>query len=168
MGWTVEIQKFSPAHRELHRKIYTHPEMMKDMNGPMNPEALQKSFERMRDLSDYKTRGDFVITLQPGKIPVGIVAFVQTEFEGEKYFELGWMVLPEFQNKGVASQGARLLLNFMKEEKLEPLPLIAFTAGTKNASERICQKLNLEYVKPVVRKYFECEFPCHQWASKRA
>jgi hypothetical protein len=49
--------------------------------------------------------------------PAGGVDVFESSHEGETFYEIGWMILPEFQNRGLASQVAREVLKNARTER---------------------------------------------------
>ena len=69
----------------------------------------------------------------------GSVAVFESSHEGETIYEIGWMVLPEFQNRGIASQAVRTVLDRARAERKFGR-IHAFPAVTNGPSNKICEK----------------------------
>lgn len=50
----------------------------------------------------------------PGRriLPGGRVDVFESSHDGEPIYEIGWMILPEFQNQGIAGQAVRKVLEW--------------------------------------------------------
>jgi RimJ/RimL family protein N-acetyltransferase len=69
----------------------------------------------------------------------GSVAVFESSHEGETIYEIGWMVLPEFQGRGIASQAVRTVLDRARAERKFGR-IHAFPAVTNGPSNKVCEK----------------------------
>jgi RimJ/RimL family protein N-acetyltransferase len=65
--------------------------------------------------------------------------------DGEALAEIGWMVLPEFQKRGLATRAVRELLERAREEDRWG-PVHAFPATTNAPSNALCRSLGFTFV----------------------
>jgi len=68
------------------------------------------------------------------------------ETDGEWLSEIGWMVLPEFQGRGLGKLAVRMLLEMAREEDRWGL-VHAFPAVTNAPSNGICRSLGFRFVE---------------------
>jgi RimJ/RimL family protein N-acetyltransferase len=85
---------------------------MVHLNGPESPEALRKRHEKFLALSSDPSAGCmFTIAIGSENAPAGNVGYWETEWDGQKGWETGWFVLPEFQGNGIATTATRMLMD---------------------------------------------------------
>jgi RimJ/RimL family protein N-acetyltransferase len=72
-------------------------------------------------------------------VPAGTVAIFRSSHDGEDIYEIGWMILPEFQGRGLASRAVHEMLERARNERRFGR-LHAFSGVTNGASNRICEK----------------------------
>lgn len=69
----------------------------------------------------------------------GEISVFESSHECRTIYEIGWMILPEFQNRGLASQAVQAVLEKASAER-EFGQIHAFPAVTNGPSNRICEK----------------------------
>jgi RimJ/RimL family protein N-acetyltransferase len=74
------------------------------------------------------------------------VALWSHETDGEWLSEIGWMVLPEFQGRGLGKLAVRTVLEMAREENRWGL-VHAFPAVTNAPSNGICRSLGFRFVE---------------------
>jgi RimJ/RimL family protein N-acetyltransferase len=83
----------------------------------------------------------------PGEAAPAVVAgsvVLWSHEDGEPISEIGWMVLPEFQGRGLAKQAVRMLLELARDDGRWGL-VHAFTATTNGPSNGICRSLGFRF-----------------------
>src|SRR3954468_12090572 len=110
---------------------------MRELGGPADPADLDR-VHRMR--VDTVARGEwyFVIVPEPSGPPVGAIGIWESTLAGSKLHEVGWMVLPEFQGRGVATEALRLLIDRARSDPGYKR-VHAFPGVTNAASNALCR-----------------------------
>ena len=116
------------------------------------PEDDQKLSQRLQRYADPKGDGAmFVIENSRGE-PLGSIGFWTREWRGERVYETGWAVLPEFQGRGVASAAARLVIKRAAAAggatQLHAYPRVdhpASNATCRKAGFRLAGEVDFEY-----------------------
>jgi RimJ/RimL family protein N-acetyltransferase len=76
------------------------PRMTEHLGGPEGPDRLRERQARYERLKDGDRR--FKIVEVASGAGVGSVGFWTKEWREEQVYETGWMVVPEFQGRGIA------------------------------------------------------------------
>ncbi|NBE85216.1 GNAT family N-acetyltransferase [Micromonospora sp. NEAU-HG-1] len=103
---------------DAYRRMRCDPVMMADLGGPRPPESVPG---QLRHDIDMVARGTGLIRMivpdpaDPATV-AGTVTLVRHESDGEPGGEIGWMVLPEHQGRGVAKRAVRLLLDEARDD----------------------------------------------------
>jgi RimJ/RimL family protein N-acetyltransferase len=82
---------------------------------------------------------------------------------GEPLSEMGWMVLPEFQGRGIAKAAARSVLERARGEDRWGM-VHAFPAITNGPSNGICRTLGFSLIGQEEVMFAEQTFPTNHWS----
>jgi RimJ/RimL family protein N-acetyltransferase len=137
------------------------PHMTAHLGGPESPARLRARQERYERLEG----GDrmFKIVDVASGAGVGSVGFWAKEWRGARVYEVGWMVVPEFQGRGIAVASTAQAIEFAKRDD-EHRFMHAFPNVDNGPSNAICRKLGFELLEGC-----EFEFPkghfmtCNDW-----
>ena len=133
-------------------KTLGDPTQMVHLNGPESAENLQKRHKMFLAMSsDQKAGCMYTITIGPENSPVGNVGYWEAEQGGQKGWETGWFVLPEFQGKGMATAAMRMLVDHVM--KLDRRFLFAYPSVNNLPSNAICRKLGFVLTGDVESEY---------------
>lgn len=92
--------------------------------------------------------GFFAVERKEDNAFMGFVGLHQVGFDVDfvPAVEIGWRLLPEFWGKGYTPEAARGCFNFAKEQ-LGMKEIVAFTSVPNKKSERVMEKVGMEFVK---------------------
>ncbi len=124
------------------------PVMMAELGGPRPREGIE---EKVRsDVQDVASGTAWIKMIVPSEdtpdVVAGTVSLWSHETDGEWLSEIGWMVLPEFQGRGLGKLAVRMLLEMAREEDRWGL-VHAFPAVTNAPSNGICRSLGFRFVE---------------------
>jgi RimJ/RimL family protein N-acetyltransferase len=88
--------------------------------------------------------------------------FFQSSHGGETFYEIGWMILPEFQHRGLASQAVREVLEKARAERRFG-QVHAFPAVTNGPSNRICEKHSFTRLGEREFEFSGRSLRCNHW-----
>jgi RimJ/RimL family protein N-acetyltransferase len=118
------------------------PVMMAELGGPLPREGIEDKVAR--DVQAAAAATDWIKMIVPDEtapeVVAGSVALWSREEDGEPISEIGWMVLPEFQGRGLGKQAVRMLLELARADGRWGL-VHAFPATTNARSNGICRSL---------------------------
>lgn len=101
----VRLRPWAAGDLPLLERLLGVPEMTEHIGGPETPEQLRARHERYLRSADGPG-ALFAVTVGDDGVAAGWVGYWETEWLGEKVWEAGWSVLPEFQGRGVATSAA--------------------------------------------------------------
>ena len=116
----MDLVPYSDDDIRLIEELECDPETMRELGGPVSSD----------DLSDIHTPrlataagGDwfFKIVPEPNGPPAGTIGIWAARWRGASIHETGWMVLPAFQGRGVASAALETILGRARAEERFPL-----------------------------------------------
>ncbi|MDI5937799.1 MULTISPECIES: GNAT family N-acetyltransferase [Micromonospora] len=127
---------------EAYRRMRCDPVMMADLGGPVPEESVAG---QLRHDLDLVARGAGLIKMivpDPADpaVVAGTVTLHRHEIDGAPAAEIGWMVLPEHQGRGVAGRAVRMLLDEARRVGGWS-PVHAFPGVDNAASNGLCRSL---------------------------
>jgi RimJ/RimL family protein N-acetyltransferase len=158
---TVTLEPWGSDDLPLLERLMGDPLMTEHLGGPESPDKLrerQGRYERLEG-GDRMFR---IVDLTSGDA-VGSVGFWTKDWRGEQVYEIGWMVLPEFQGRGIAAAAAAQAIELAKRDHKHRF-MHAFPNAGNEPSNAICRKLGFELLDAR-----EFEFPkghfmsCNDW-----
>ena len=119
------------------------PVMMTELGGPLPREGIEEKVAR--DARSAAAGTEWIKMIVPDETAADVVAgsvvlWSHEEDGGEPVSEIGWMVLPEFQGRGLAKRAVRMLLELARDDGRWGL-VHAFPAVTNGPSNGICRSL---------------------------
>ncbi|MFJ9019031.1 GNAT family N-acetyltransferase [Streptomyces sp. NPDC102259] len=115
------------------------PEMTEHLGGP---ESEEKLADRHRRYVEPFAGRMYRVTLAESGETVGSIGYWEREWQGERVWETGWGILPEFQGRGLAATAARALVDVVRQRAGNggPPTLHAFPEAEHAASNGVCRK----------------------------
>jgi RimJ/RimL family protein N-acetyltransferase len=157
----VTLEPWGSGDLPLLTRLMGDPGMTEHLGGPETPDRLRERQARYEHLE----HGDrmFKIVESDGGAGVGSVGYWTKEWRGEQVYEVGWMVVPEFQGRGIAVAATALAIKLARRDRRHRF-MHAFPNVENAASNAICRKLGFELLEAC-----EFEFPkghfmtCNDW-----
>jgi RimJ/RimL family protein N-acetyltransferase len=149
---SVRIEPWGEGDLPLLQKCLGDPAMMEHLGGPMSAEKIverQLRYERLPATGES----------------VGSIGYWERESSEGHVYETGWLVLPAFQGRGVATSATAQVIERARAEAKHRY-LYAYPSVDNAASNAICRKLGFALIR--VSEY---EYPkdsgnilrCNDW-----
>ena len=131
---------------DIYVRMRCDPVMMAELGGPLPREGIEAKVEH--DVKEAAS-GTMLIKMivldepEPGVVAGCVTLWSHEEValaQEEPISETGWMVLPEFQGRGVAKAAVRALLELARDQDRWG-PVHAFPGVTNGPSNGICRSL---------------------------
>jgi len=139
----VFLRPWSDADMPLLERLLGDPAATEFIGGPESPKKLRERHQRYLALDDSSADSVFAVVEGTGE-SAGWVGYWESEWQGERVWEIGWHVLPEFQGRGVATAAARLAVERARESGAHRC-MHAFPATDNAASNAVCRKLGFSF-----------------------
>jgi RimJ/RimL family protein N-acetyltransferase len=137
----ITIRLYSEGDLWLLQRTLGDASQMLHLGGPENEDMLRKRHEKFLVLSADPGKGCmFVISTGPERTSAGTVGYWEKDWDGQKVWETGWFVLPEFQGRGIATAATRLVVEHVSRLHSHRY-LYAFPSVENGPSNAICRKL---------------------------
>jgi RimJ/RimL family protein N-acetyltransferase len=157
----VELVLYSDADRWLTEEIECDPRMMRELGGAIRrEEAAEAHRRRLATIADDPWW--FKIVLHPEGQAAGMIGIWASEHDGEELDEVGWMVLPPLQGRGIATAALKLLLDRARSaprfERIHAFP------GISNApSNALCRKVGFSLLGECEVRFRDRPLRCNHW-----
>lgn len=135
----LKLETMTPEDVELRLRMETDPEMMAELGGPRPPEAIARAHAQSLVMAAQGTCWPLKVIPEGSAVAAGGVAVFPSTHDGESIYEIGWMIMTEFQGRGLASEAVREVLERARAERRFG-QIHAFPGVTNAASNRVCEK----------------------------
>ncbi len=158
----MQLVPISAEDEELAVRLECDPEMMVQLGGPRPESEVRAAHRRRLDLMDKGEARMYKIVADGSGEVLGTTGIWRIDRKSPGTYEMGWLVLPEHQGRGVATEAARLLL---AEARSDPQvgSVHAFPATTNTASNALARKLGMENRGPFDNRGFAGVLRCNDW-----
>ncbi|MGW1158598.1 GNAT family N-acetyltransferase [Streptomyces sp. NPDC002519] len=146
----MQLRNVSPDDVDAYVRMRCDPRMMADLGGPLPREGMVDKVRRdaqqaAADLAWFK----MIVPDQVGPdVVAGTVTIWSHDTDGGPISEIGWMVLPEFQGRGLGRRAVRALLEEARDQDRWGL-VHAFPATSNAASNGICRSVGFRFLAEV-------------------
>jgi RimJ/RimL family protein N-acetyltransferase len=138
----VQLRDVGLGDVSAYVRMRCDPVMMTELGGPLPREGMEEKVAR--DVRAAAAGTEWIKMIVPDEaaadVVAGSVVLWSHEDGGEPVSEIGWMVLPEFQGRGLAKQAVLMLLELARDDGRWGL-VHAFPAVTNGPSNGICRSL---------------------------
>jgi RimJ/RimL family protein N-acetyltransferase len=159
----MELRDVTMEDLPLYRRMMTDPRVMSELGGPLAEEGLREKWEGIVDTVHDGSVWYLAIVPDPeSDETAGTVCVWKHEWRGEQINEIGWMVVPEQQGRGFASDAVRSVLSRAHAENRWGV-IHAFPGATNGASNAICRKAGFEQLEVLDFEYAGRLLRCNHW-----
>ncbi|RKN46369.1 GNAT family N-acetyltransferase [Micromonospora endolithica] len=141
------LRDVEPGDVGAYVRMRCDPVMMAELGGPLPEEGMAAKVRR--DVDSAAAGDEWIKMIVPDAADPAVVAGTVTiwayEHDGEPVSEIGWMVLPEFQGRGLGKRAVRALLEQARDENRWGR-VHAYPGVTNAASNGICRTLGFTLV----------------------
>lgn len=129
---------------DLYIRMRCDPVMMAELGGPLPREGMADKVRR--DVADATADRAWIKMILPDESDTvaGSVVLWRHEDSTPPLSETGWMVLPEFQGRGIAKTAVRMLLERAREDGRWGI-VHAYPKTTNKPSNGICRSLGFTF-----------------------
>jgi RimJ/RimL family protein N-acetyltransferase len=135
----MKLEMMTGEDVELRVRQQTDPQMMAELGGPRPREDIERAHAKSLTMAAAGRCWPLKIVPHGATAPAGVVDVFESSHGDETFYEIGWMILPEFQGRGIASQAVREVLEKARTERKFG-QIHAFPAVTNGPSNKLCEK----------------------------
>ncbi len=157
----IALLPWSIDDRPILEKTVGNPAMMEHLGGIETADQIVARHKRYLDTSE--DGGMFTISLPADPIIVGTVGFWETTWQGERIYEAGWMVFPDYGGRGIATEAACAIAMRAKAQRTHRF-LHAFPSVSNTASNMVCERAGFANLGECAFEYPKGRFTkCNDW-----
>jgi RimJ/RimL family protein N-acetyltransferase len=130
---------------DAYVRMRCDPVMTAELGGPLPREGIEAKVAR--DVREAAADTAWIKMIIPDEAASAVVAgsvVLWSHEDGEHISEIGWMVLPEFQGRGIGTTAVRSLLLLARDDGRWGL-VHAFPAITNGPSNGICRSVGFRF-----------------------
>lgn len=143
----MRLRDVSPDDIDAYVSMRCDPGMMAELGGPLPREGIEAKVRS--DVDDCLAGRAWVLMIVPDEAHpdeiAGSVVLWSHAPDGEELSEIGWMVLPEFQGRGLGKAAVHAVLSRARQESRWGV-VHAFPGVSNAASNGICRALGFTLV----------------------
>jgi RimJ/RimL family protein N-acetyltransferase len=157
----VDLRDVSLDDVGLYEQLRCDPETMAELGGPVPREGIPDKVRE--DVASVEKDESWicVIVADDGEA-MGHVCIWRHEMGDGQISEIGWMVLPEFQGRGVGRDGAAALLERARTDGRWGV-IHAYPSVTNAPSNGICRSLGFTMMEAMDFDYGGTTLRCNHW-----
>ncbi|GCE50795.1 RimJ/RimL family protein N-acetyltransferase [Thermosporothrix hazakensis] len=159
----VRLEPWGKGDLPLLKQLLGDPAMMHYLGGPESEEKLIKRQATYEQMSKPEEGRMYKIVLEDTGEAVGSVGYWESVHNGEAIYETGWLVLPGFQGRGIASAAVALAIAHARKAGKHRY-LHAFPSVENHASNALCRKAGFTLIEECDFEYPKGSFMrCNDW-----
>lgn len=146
------LRKWKKEDLVYFAKINADEDVCKFLSKTLTKKESDQLAQKILDHFQKYGFGLFAVELKENNKFIGFIGLNTVDFEApfsnlkNPKIEIGWRLDKDYWNLGYATQGAKAVLNFVKNN-LELKELVSFTTKTNLASQKVMQKIGMTYTK---------------------
>ncbi len=148
----VRLEPWGAGDRALLDALMGDPVMTAHLGGPEDAAKIAARQQRYEGLGGHSPDRMFKIVDEESGDDVGSVGHWDRSWRGEAVYEVGWMVLPAFQGRGIAGSATATVIELARKDGRHRF-VHAFPSVDNAASNAICRKLGFTLLGEIEIEY---------------
>lgn len=153
----IDFTPISTDDLDIFEKIFCEEKMMEHLGGKLSKEACKQKFEVMLEKSLSTKTQHYKIIEKNRNQAVGTVGWWLKNIEGEEIIEVGFMVIPPFWGKGIATLACKYICSDAQTE-FPKKNITAFPNRENTGSKRTLEKCGFKLLREVEFPYNDITF----------
>ena len=163
MADEVGLREWAPDDLWLMERLLGDPHMTEHLGGPESPKRLQERLDDYQRTDQPDSGRMSVIIVGTAGDAAGSIGYWALDWRGERVWEAGWQVLPEFQGRGIATAAVgRVIAQAAAHARHRWMH--AFPAVGNAPSNAVCRKTGFTNLGPCDFEYpAGHQMRCNDW-----
>lgn len=160
----MELQSITLDDLFLYESVHCDELMMAHLGGAWPKERMPQKLRR--DLASVESGSAWIFKIIPDDdsgLAAGTVCIWENSWRGAMINEIGWMILSDFQRRGLATKAVRAILDKARSERRWNDAIHAFPAVTNAPSNAICLKMGFSMIEECDLEYAGHLLRCNHW-----
>jgi len=149
----LQFRNWTDTDLEAFAAMNSNPDVMRFYPALQSLEYSERILNHFIQLFIDKKYTMFCVETKASNEFIGFIGLMDATFQTEPAIEIGWRLLPQFWNKGLATEGAKRCLQYAFEE-LSINKIYAVTSIPNKPSEKVMQKIGMhkvgEFIHPKI------------------
>lgn len=161
----MELRQLTIEDLALYESMNCDPQMMKHLGGPLPKESMPQKLRRDVETIESGSAWIFKVIADGNHADsqaAGSVCIWEHAEGDEVINEIGWMILPQFQGRGLGSKAVRAILDKARAERRWDV-IHAFPATGNEASNAICRKMGFTLLEECDLEWSGRQLRCNHW-----
>ena len=156
----MELRPYADDDIWLTRELETDPDVMSELGGPQPADSIPATHERRLG---SVAAGDLWLVIEPEPgVAAGTIGVWPTTEDGVEIFEVGWLVLPRFQRRGIATAALAALIERCRgESRIDAIH--AFPGATNVPSNSLCRRAGFTWIEEREVLYGDRPLTVNHW-----
>lgn len=149
-----------PNDLEPFTELNADVEVMQHFPSTLTPTETSNLINRIDKHFEEYGYGFYAVDYLPENKFIGFIGLSHPSFETDftPCIEIGWRLNAKYWNRGLATEGAQRCLEFAQQE-LKLAEIYSFTIPKNLASQRVMQKIGMQFVEKFNHPRFEKDSP---------
>lgn len=159
----VELRTIEIGDLSLYEAIHCDPRMMEHLGGPLPKEGLSEKLSQ--DVASTEAGETWIFKIVPDDDPhiaAGTVCIWEHRWRGHSINEIGRMVLPGFQGRGLGSEAVRAVLRRARTEGRWDV-VHAFPPVSNARSVAMCRTMGFSRIEECDFEFRDRVLRCDHW-----
>lgn len=158
----MRLVPITAEDEDLTVQLECDPDVMVHLGGPRPEADARAAHKRRLDLMEKGAARMYKVVADDSGEVLGTIGMWKIEWKGPEAYEMGWLVLPAHQGKGVATEAARLILSQARSDP-NVRHVYAYPAVSNAASNAIARKIGMENQGEFDNEGFAGVLRCNDW-----
>ncbi|MGV3042908.1 GNAT family N-acetyltransferase [Staphylococcus rostri] len=143
----LRLRSWQPSDLTLLQRFNANRQVRQFFPSILSYQRTEKVFEPMKRYLETHHIGLFAVELKATKEWIGMIGLnyipqtTDYPFRNLPFYEIGWRLMPDVWNNGIATEGAMAVLDYARQQGIEDVYAIA--AEQNRASIRVMEKLGM-------------------------
>jgi len=158
----MRLVPITAEDEDLTVRLECDAQLMRYIGGSRPEADVRATHKRRLDLMEKGEARMYKIVADDSGEVLGTIGIWKIDWKSPQAYEMGWIVLPEHQGKGVATQAAGLIISQARSDP-EVHSVHAFPAVTNPASNAVARKIGMQNQGEFDNEGFAGVLRCNDW-----